>query len=42
MSLGFDPSDVPLHYYAAVVEYFADSVGVAMTAAAFAGDDEDT
>jgi len=42
MSLGFDPSDVPLHQYFALVEYYDESVRVAMTTAAFGDPDEDT
>lgn len=44
MSLGFDPSAVPLHQYFALVEYCDESVGVATVAhgvaAAFADEDD--
>jgi len=44
MSLGFDPSEVPLHQYLALAKHYEESIGARMTghgvAAAFG--DEDT
>jgi len=32
MSLGFDPTEVPLHQYFALLEYYDEAIGVEMVA----------